>query len=360
MHHHKVGNWSRTAWDEAVKAVKLFANKEDHTMERWADYHIAYVKPKYQVAEATASQRELARKVETVYPYRFKYPRLLRSAFVHPEQQFSLEHIPNYQRLEFLGDSLLDMAFILHLFYQYPDKDPQWLTEHKSPMVCNKFLGAVCAKLGWHTHIRYHSAITGSQIRDYVNEAQEAQREANGAVDWWVGLSEPPKCLADVIEAFVAAIFVDSKFDFDVVQDFFDMHLKPFFVDMTLDAYENFGSHHPTTRLQRLLTIDFGCNDWRMGTFETDRIIPGKSKAMAAMVLIHNKVAFYSLGESNRYAKVRASRLGLEKLEGWPPYEFRSKYGCTCVNVGGGDGVLDEVAIKEKMEAAKDAVGLTY
>ena len=39
----------------------------------------------------------------------------VRSAFIHPSQAFMWEHIPNYQRLEFLGDSLLDQAFIMHL-----------------------------------------------------------------------------------------------------------------------------------------------------------------------------------------------------------------------------------------------------
>lgn len=49
------------------------------------------------------------------HPYHFKYPRLLRSAFIHPSQAFVWEHVPHYQRLEFLGDSLLDQVFIMHL-----------------------------------------------------------------------------------------------------------------------------------------------------------------------------------------------------------------------------------------------------
>ena len=176
------------------------------------------------------------------------------------------------------------MAFIMHLYYKYPDKDPQWLTEHKTPMVSNKFLGAVCVKLGWHVHIKQNTAILSSQIRQYVLEAEEAEREAGGAVDYWVTISEPPKCLADVIEAYTAAIFVDAEFDFSVVQDFFDMHLKPFFEDMTLGTYENFASNHPTTRLSRLLSIAFGCSEWRMAAMETDTLIPGKGKAIAAMI----------------------------------------------------------------------------
>jgi endoribonuclease Dicer len=350
MQHHKSGRWTPSYWDEAVKAVKLFVNSDDHKMRKWSDYFAAYVKPKYQMGEATASQLDLALAVEKVHPYHFKHPRLLRSAFVHPSQPFIWENIPNYQRLEFLGDSLLDMAFIIHLFYQYPDKDPQWLTEHKTPMVCNKFLGAVCVKLGWYTHIRQNTAILSSQIRDYINEVQEAERESNGAVDYWVGVSEPPKCLADVVEAFVAALFVDAEFDFNVVQDFFDMHIKSYFVDMTLESYENFSSSHPTTRLTRLITINFGCNEFRQGAMMTEVEIPGKGKAVAAMVMIHNKICFHALGESGRYALPRVSRKALDMLEGLPPYEFRSRYGCDCVDEGEGGGQDLGAVMEAKIE----------
>jgi endoribonuclease Dicer len=349
MEYHRDGEWDPSDWDEAVKAVKLFANSPDHCMSKWDDYYAGYVKAKYQVAPATAAMLDMAQQIEKVHPYHFKYPRLVRSAFTHPSFPYLYENIPSYQRLEFLGDSLLDMAFIMHLYYQYPDKDPQWLTEHKTPMVSNKFLGAVCVKLGWHRHLK-HNTIIGSSIRDYVMEVEEAEREANGAVDYWVNIHEPPKCLADVIEAYVAAIFVDSEFDFNVVQRFFDMHLKPFFVDMTLDSYENFASNHPTTRLTRLLTINFGCSEWRMGALETETVIPGKGKAIVAMVMIHNKVRFSSIGESGRYARVRASHAALEQLDGLPPYEFRKKYGCDCVDEGTGDlSMAKEAQMKEAM-----------
>lgn len=354
--HYKGGQWNPADWNEAVKAVKLFANSPDHLMSKWSDYYAAYQKPKYQVAEPSAAMLDMARKIEMKHPYHFKYPRLLRSAFAHPSYPYMYENIPNYQRLEFAGDSLLDMVFIVHLYYKYPDKDPQWLTEHKTPMVSNKFLGAVCVKLGWHVHIKQNTAMLTNQIRDYVLEAEEAEKEAGGAVDYWVTISEPPKCLADVIEAYVAAIFVDAEFDFSVVQDFFDMHLKPFFQDMTLDSYENFASNHPTTRLSRLLCINFGCNDWRMGALETDTLIPGKGKAIAAMVYIHGKVHFHSLGQSGRYARVRASQAALEKLDGLPPFQFRNTYGCDCVDEGVGEEAND-VVLKTKEEQMREAMG---
>jgi endoribonuclease Dicer len=193
----------------------------------------------------------------------------------------------------------------------------------------------------------------------HVNEAEEAEREAKGAVDYWVNISEPPKCLADVIEAYVAAIFMDAEFEFSVVQHFFDAHLKPFFEDMTLDSYENLASNHPTTRLSCLLSINFGCSNWRIGALETDTFIPGKGKAIAAMVMIHQKVYFYSLGQSGRYARVGATHAALKKLDGLPPFEFRKKYGCDFVHDGERelDGKGDGEVLKAKLEQMKEAMG---
>ena len=193
MEHNELGEYDPRKWDQAVKAVTIMVSSDDHTMETWADYLKAYSKPKYQVAEATASQLDLAAQIEKKHDYHFRYPRLLRSAFIHPSQSFMWEKIPHYQRLEFLGDSLLDMVFVMHLFYRYPNKDPQWLTEHKMPMVSNKFLGALCVKLNFHGHLRHNNAVLQHQIQEYVTGVQEAEIEADGSADYWTTVSEPPK-----------------------------------------------------------------------------------------------------------------------------------------------------------------------
>lgn len=117
--------------DMAVKAVSSLVSKTDHDVTTWAEYYPLYIKPAWQTAQATASQLDLAAKVEKEDNYKFRYPKLLRSAFMHPSYPFMYEKVPSYQRLEFLGDSLLDMACINFLFHRHLDRDPQWLTEHK-------------------------------------------------------------------------------------------------------------------------------------------------------------------------------------------------------------------------------------
>ena len=122
---------SHNTMDMAVKAVTALVSNPDHDVTQWDDYYRLYSLPRYQTSLPTASQLDLAMQIERVHSYHFTYPRLLRSAFIHPSYPFAEERIPCYQRLEFLGDSLLDMASISFLFHRYPDKDPQWLTEHK-------------------------------------------------------------------------------------------------------------------------------------------------------------------------------------------------------------------------------------
>lgn len=118
-------------FDMAVKAVTILVNSELHDVENWADYFSRYSLPLYQIKEADGFEKDLAKQIDKKLGYRFNYPRLLRSAFTHPSFPSAWSTVPCYQRLEFLGDSLLDMVCVEDLYERFPDRDPQWLTEHK-------------------------------------------------------------------------------------------------------------------------------------------------------------------------------------------------------------------------------------
>ncbi|KAF1994791.1 dicer-like protein 1 [Amniculicola lignicola CBS 123094] len=344
MQHNQRGRFDSQNWDEAVKAVKVLVKSEDHVMEKWSDYYAAYEEPSYLRDPTSASQLDMARQIEKKHPYRFHHPRLVRSAFTCGK---GWEGIPNYQRLEFLGDALLDQVFIMHIFYKHPNEGPQWLTEHKMPMVCNKFLGALCVKIGFHVHLRIDNAKDQSRIRDYVMEVEEAEADArtNHPDDYalyWNSVSEPPKCLADIVEAYVGAMFVDAKFDFTVVQNFFHMHIKCYFEDM--HKYDGWAQTNPVTRLDTLMKVNFGCKDFRIGARECPSVIPGAKSMQLLMVQIHGKVWFDATGESIKYAKPRVASKAYHAMEGLPPYEFKRRYGCDC---------KDETEVDEEEEQKK-------
>ena len=337
--------------DNAVRAVTELVSSENHRATTWSDYYKLYKKPRYQTALPTAMQLDLARQVEEVHSYHFHHPRLLRSAFVHPSYPFSYELIPNYQRLEFLGDSLLDMACVNFLYHSFPAYDPQWLTEHKMAMVSNQFLGALCVELGFHQHLLIFNPTFQKQIADYITDITEARIQAEDdavragkprkdySPDYWTSVRQPPKCLPDIVEAYVGAIFVDSEYNYKEVERFFDEHIKWYFTDMSV--YDTFANKHPTTFLSKFLQINMGCMDWSIIPREIPNIDGSKPQVMA-VVMVHDQIVANYKCESSRYAKVGAAKRALEILKGLPLPEFRAKYGCQCrVGEEGVEGVVE-------------------
>ncbi|KUJ06389.1 uncharacterized protein LY89DRAFT_603411 [Mollisia scopiformis] len=325
--------------DNAVRAVTEVVSSENHRVTSFAEYYTLYKKPKYQLAAATEMQRNLALQLEREHPYHFKYPRLARSAFTHPSYPYSYEHVPSYQRLEFLGDSLLDMACVNFLFHRFPDKDPQWLTEHKMAMVSNQFLGALCVSLGFHTHLLLFNAGFQKQITDYVTDITEAREQAEKDAiragklakecsrDYWISVRQPPKCLPDIVEACIGAIFVDSEYDYAEVEKFFDRHIQWYFEDMSI--YDSYANKHPTTFLTKFLQINMGCTEWTIIPKEV-KTIDGSKPTVIAVVIVHGKVVADAQAESSRYAKVAAAKKAMNALSGLPLAEFRANFSCDC------------------------------
>ena len=194
--HVHTGYEDLSCFDDAVKAVTAFVSSNEHwkhDMQCWDDYRKAYEPPKIFSSACSAAENDVAMRVEEIHDYHFKHPKLLTSAFTHPSMPRTWAKAPSYQRLEFLGDSLLDMTSVKYLFDSYPHKDPQWMTEHKMAMVSNKFLAALGAKLGFNKFLQHNGAAIQQQMKAYVDEFAEAQRESGNSRGFWQSLGDAPK-----------------------------------------------------------------------------------------------------------------------------------------------------------------------
>lgn len=69
--------------------------------------------------------------------YQFKQPELLQLALTHR----SVSHKYNYERLEFLGDSLLGMIIANYLYQTYPSENEGRLTRMRATLVRQEALG---------------------------------------------------------------------------------------------------------------------------------------------------------------------------------------------------------------------------
>lgn len=90
-----------------------------------------------------------------------------RSASIHHTKGFSV----NNERLEFLGDSILNAVISDYLFHLYPNENEGFLTQLKSKMVSRVFLNEISCKLGLPRLIHAQTTFEKTNIPGNVLEA---------------------------------------------------------------------------------------------------------------------------------------------------------------------------------------------
>ena len=113
---------------------------------------------------------------------------LYKLALIHKSASIVLEngqHINN-ERLEFLGDAIIESVSSDYLFIEYPDKNEGFLTQLRSKMVSRQSLNSVAKRIGLDDYV-ITNASSGS-----------AQKHIYG----------------DAFEAMMGAIYLDQGYDF--------------------------------------------------------------------------------------------------------------------------------------------------
>ena len=118
---------------------------------------------------------------KTILGHSFRDPELLRLALTHRSIGS-----PNNQRLEFLGDAVLEYLVSRMLFDRYPNADEGDLTARRISLVCEETLSVVAR-------------------REHLGEALQM---SPGALQQ--GGREKPSVLCDTFEAVLAAIYLDG------------------------------------------------------------------------------------------------------------------------------------------------------
>ena len=120
--------------------------------------------------------------------YTFKNIKLLETALTHPSFGGD-HHVPHYQRLEFLGDAVLELAVSRYLFFELPEIDEGKLTRIRAGIVREETLSKAAKRLD-----------LGKYVRLSVGEQRSGGRNK-------------PSILCDVMEAVLAAVYLDGGFD---------------------------------------------------------------------------------------------------------------------------------------------------
>ncbi|TYG38586.1 hypothetical protein ES288_D13G235500v1 [Gossypium darwinii] len=156
--------------------------------------------------------------IESKIGYKFSMKFFLQEALTHA----SANEFYCYQRLEFLGDSVLDLLITRYLYCNHTDIDSGELTDLRSTSVSNETFAQVAVRNDLHKHLRHCSTLLLDQISEYAQSFPES---------WDTTRSVPgikgPKALGDLIESIVAAILIDTNLNLDEVWRIVESLLSP-------------------------------------------------------------------------------------------------------------------------------------
>ncbi|RUP43826.1 ribonuclease III domain-containing protein [Jimgerdemannia flammicorona] len=193
----------------------------------WSHFNEAYVTDRHKrpVRADPKTLRSInVAKVEEITGHTFQNRLLIAEALTHASLPNST--CPCYQRLEFLGDAVLDFLVIRYLFNKYPNAAPGIMTELKDASVNNHILGAICLRVGLHRHVAHFSSKLVGAITQFVTAVSEMDKNGECVGEYWSDL-DVPKVLSDVVESMLGAVFVDSGFRTEAVEHMFAKWVEP-------------------------------------------------------------------------------------------------------------------------------------
>ena len=106
----------------------------------------------------TDEQREKLDLAQDILQYKFKEEKYLLSAITHPSATEGKAVKYSYERLEFLGDSILGAVVSDAAFHAYPELDEGGLTRIKVSLVSGSSLSRVAEELGFADFIIFGSS----------------------------------------------------------------------------------------------------------------------------------------------------------------------------------------------------------
>ena len=234
--------------------------------------------PKHKVHKRVAS-------VEEMVGHIFSDKDLVVSAITHSSAVENGPVSASYERLEFLGDSLLGAIVASELYLRFPRLDEGVLSRFKTWLISGKTLASVSKELGLSKVIIFGESERGTGAR---------------------GMR---KALEDVYEALVGALWCDDGID--AAHDFVNRTLMPLLDD---DAVREL-SHHdasPKSRLQEVVQREIRLPlTYRL----VDETGPAHSPTFTSVALVGRQRIGRGSGSSKKASETAAAADALARIE---------------------------------------------
>jgi ribonuclease-3 len=185
------------------------------------------------------------------------------------------------ERLEYLGDSVLDTIVAEYLFKIYPFRDEGFLTEMRSKIVNRKSLNVICRQIG---------------VADLI------QHNQNGSVN--------SSMYGDALEAFIGAVYLDLGYKRTrrfVYRRILDRHVDLHEVENQIISYKN-------KLIEYVQKEKLGILEFEM----LEEIGEGPRKTFRMQAMVGDRVLGKGEGKNKKTAEQRASQEALTKLNVLP------------------------------------------
>ena len=92
--------------------------------------------------------------IETLLGVRVRNVEFYREALIHKSAVKLYNVSRSNERLEFIGDAILNMVITKHIYNKFPEENEGFLTKYRMKIVSGKMLSELAKKLGFQNHIR--------------------------------------------------------------------------------------------------------------------------------------------------------------------------------------------------------------
>ncbi|XP_052177947.1 ribonuclease 3-like protein 3 isoform X2 [Diospyros lotus] len=212
-----ISSLSGFAWDGLLKAREV----EEHSNELLNEI---YLQEENNMRMKSFPSLE---EVEQIIGYNFNDRDLLEEAFTHPTYKGSCF---SYRRLEYVGDSVLNLLITKEQFFLYPDFSPGLLSPLRAANVDTEKLARVAVQHKLHRYLRHRHPVLINQIQEFIAVLPRHPLHSNGLIN-------APKFLADIVESTIGATFVDSNSSIDTTWKVAKGLLQPLITPELLGAH---------------------------------------------------------------------------------------------------------------------------
>nr|XP_015637411.1 ribonuclease 3-like protein 2 isoform X2 [Oryza sativa Japonica Group] len=244
-----------------------------------------------------ADRAEAAARVERLLRYQFRDGRLLEEALTH--QSFADDAV-SYQRLEFVGDSALGLAFSNFLYLTNPTLGPGPLSTLRAANISTEKLARVAVRHDLYPLLRRNCPRLDLLVGQFIETVKQEPEDDLSTVPYGGSVVKAPKVLADIVEAIAAAVYVDCKFDLEKLWKVTRWLFEPIITAETIDE-------QPVTMLHELCQ-----KHGKMAQFKTWQ----KGGMTVVNVFVAGELVGIGSSEQKVIAKLNAARDATRKLAG--------------------------------------------